>query len=265
MARINVDQKALTDPRFDLLARFLKASRHDALGRMIRVWNECQERESFTLPAALVGVIMGHRNGAKWVAESDLAEFVDENTLRIKGTEGRTDWLAAKRAAARANGSRGGRPTNRPKTNVGSSPDSPGFPAETPPAPAPAPAPAKKKRPSASSPGKPASKREPNPLFDAVAEITNSDPKATGGHVGKVAALLAKADPPYTPQDVREFARRFPDLCEWAGKDGRQTPTLGEVEKYIGYLRNPPQRGTPRLKGGFPTHDETVQREMGMI
>lgn len=108
---------------------------------------------------------------------------------------------------------------------------------------------------SSSAPGEPAKKkparsppkpRERNALFDALAEITGSDPHVTGSHVGRVRALLANADPPYTPEEVRDFGQRFPELCDWAAKEGRTRPTLGEVEKYIGRLRNPEYRTAPR-------------------
>ena len=140
MARVSVEQKSLTDPRFELLGRLLRSNRHDALGRMILVWNECQERSSYTLPAQLVGAIMGNRKGPSWVVEADLAEWSDDQNLRIKGTEGRVEWLAAKRERARANGQKGGRPKNQPGTNTGSSSVASGLQPETPPTPTPTPA-----------------------------------------------------------------------------------------------------------------------------
>ncbi len=158
MARVNVEQKALTDPRFDLLGRFLESTRHDALGRMVLVWNECQERNSYTLPERLVGAVMGDREGARWLVEADLAEWVDDDRVRIKGTEGRVEWLAAKRQTARANGQKGGRPSNQSKTNEEPTSVSHGFPSETPPAPAPAPAPEAKSLPLGTSRGGPRSR-----------------------------------------------------------------------------------------------------------
>lgn len=88
--------------------------------------------------------------------------------------------------------------------------------------------------------GKAKVERKPNPMFDAVAEITASEPASCGPHVGKIISLLADAVPPYTPDEVREFGRRFTELCPWAKKDGgRVRPTLGEVVKYIGGVRAP--------------------------
>ena len=139
MARISVEQKALTDSRFELLGKFLESNRHDALGRMILVWNECQERESYTLPERLVSAIMSDRDGSDWIVQADLAVWIDDETLRIKGTEGRTDWLGIKRQTARLNGKKGGRPKNQSRTNIGSPLITEENLCETPPTPTPTP------------------------------------------------------------------------------------------------------------------------------
>jgi hypothetical protein len=93
-----------------------------------------------------------------------------------------------------------------------------------------------------SAPSAPKAKRAQKPrprdeLFDALAEVTASDPALVGSQMGKLRADLGKADPPYTPEDVREFGRRFADLCPWAAEDGRTTPTLGELRNHLGKLR----------------------------
>jgi hypothetical protein len=79
-------------------------------------------------------------------------------------------------------------------------------------------------------------KREPDLLFDAIAEVTGTDPKASAGYVAKVRKALGEAEPPYTPEEVMEFGRRFKALCPYSAKEDR-LPNLGEVEKYIGKLR----------------------------
>lgn len=85
------------------------------------------------------------------------------------------------------------------------------------------------------TPGKPS--RQRSPLFDVVVEVTGADPVVTGSHVGKLAAALGKAEPPYTPDEVREFARRLGEFCSWAAREGRGRPTIGEIEKHIGLVR----------------------------
>lgn len=120
MARINVDQKALVDARYDLLGSLLGASRHDALGRMIVLWNQCLERGSYFLPVALVDAVMMGKGGV--VVAADLAEDAGDGTLRIKGTEGRIEWLHSARqngreggAAGAEHGKKGGRPPGNPQ------------------------------------------------------------------------------------------------------------------------------------------------------
>jgi hypothetical protein len=71
-------------------------------------------------------------------------------------------------------------------------------------------------------------------LFDAVAEVTASDPKASGSHIGRVCKLLRGADPPYTADDVRRWATIITQQWSFNGP-----PTLGMLEKYIGRVRAP--------------------------
>ena len=73
--------------------------------------------------------------------------------------------------------------------------------------------------------------RTRRPLFDAIAEVTGSSPKASGSFVAKVEKALKEEEPPYTPDEVREFGRRFWELCPWAARDGRERPELGEHRK----------------------------------
>jgi hypothetical protein len=78
--------------------------------------------------------------------------------------------------------------------------------------------------------------RPRDPLFDAVCEVTGSDPALNGDHAGKVTAALRKASPPYTPAEVR----RVPAAVRAAGLD--IPTTLGVVEKYAGWVRHPPAK-----------------------
>lgn len=111
---------------------------------------------------------------------------------------------------------------------------------------------------------KPKNPRPRNALFDAVAEVTGSDPDVVGKYVGKIASLLTKAQPPYTADDVREFARRFWEFCPYASNDNRERPTLGELEKNIGQLRAPkPPPQKPQPKRGSPaSRDDYVLNQL---
>jgi len=81
-------------------------------------------------------------------------------------------------------------------------------------------------------PKPPPKPRERDPLFDAIAEVTASDPKASGSHIGRVKKCLLQAEPPYTPEEVYKWA-------EMVRSEGWMTgiPTLGFLEKTIGRVR----------------------------
>lgn len=106
-----------------------------------------------------------------------------------------------------------------------------------------------------STPSAPLAKpRQRNPLFDAVATVTATDPITAGSLVGAVAAALARADPPYSVADVHEFARRFWEFCPWAAADARDRPTPKELQTHIGKLRAapaPPQTKHSRQAGSL--------------
>lgn len=148
MARINVDQKALSDPRFAVLAQALDLGHADhALGKMIRVWNECQERETYTLSEKVIGAIFGRPDAAEMLVLAELGsrnysgggKQVPAGLIRICGTKDRTDWLRERRKEGRKGGRKGGRP--RKPLGVDKNARQ-----ETPPAPAPAPASGKELR-----------------------------------------------------------------------------------------------------------------------
>ncbi|VTR92160.1 Uncharacterized protein OS=Blastopirellula marina DSM 3645 GN=DSM3645_24505 PE=4 SV=1 [Gemmata massiliana] len=87
---------------------------------------------------------------------------------------------------------------------------------------------------------KPAKEKKPrpcNPLFDALVEVTGSDPVVNGRYVGRVASLLASASPPYTPGEVHDFARDWRLLLPWAKPTEHPRLTLGIIEKHLPQLR----------------------------
>lgn len=156
MARVSVDDRVFSDARFDILGALLGESRHAAVGRMLRVWHECLERTSYTLPARVVAVHLGSPEGPDRLVEAELAEWAGDGVLRIRGTEGRIEWLEHKRETARANGAKGGRPrsekTKEKPTSVidgEPTPEPDRIPAETPLVPVIAPVTAKEKIPTA--------------------------------------------------------------------------------------------------------------------
>lgn len=119
MARVNVDSQALTDARFLILANLMGSDDPDlALGRMLRLWMQCTDRETPTLPPSIIiAVFRGAKDAPTWLVEADLAEPCQNGVFRIKGTSGRIEWLAKKRAngllyghLGAKHGIKGGRP-----------------------------------------------------------------------------------------------------------------------------------------------------------
>lgn len=119
MARVNVDQRALTDSRFTELGFHLRgeqvgqgfAAHALGLGVMIHIWNECQERGSHSLSALTLFAIshqlgMGHIKLDNALVVCELGEIKKNGDIRIKGTEGRIEWLEKRREE----GKKGGRP-----------------------------------------------------------------------------------------------------------------------------------------------------------
>lgn len=159
-----MEQKALTDSRFGRLGLMLVNEAYSeitmdtaqclGIGRMVKLWNECQERHSYTLSDDDLVVLLGHRNAAQILIDSGLGEREKRGIVRIKGTTGRIEWLANARnngPKGGEHGSKGGRPR---KTPQGVSEEPQGGLGEEgitkpPPAPAPAlpPAPAPTKEP----------------------------------------------------------------------------------------------------------------------
>jgi uncharacterized phage protein (TIGR02220 family) len=114
VARVNVDQHALTDARFSRLAELRGwADADHARGKMLRIWNETIHRGS-VLPVWLIEHHLG-RDSAKDLLECQLAQLVmlagesagvpaGDTLVRIRGTEGRTDWYEKKVKAAALGG-----------------------------------------------------------------------------------------------------------------------------------------------------------------
>jgi len=93
-------------------------------------------------------------------------------------------------------------------------------------------------------------------LFDAVAEVTGTDPMVSRSHIGRVCHLLVKANPPYTAAEVRAFGARYAELCPWS-VDKNIPLTLGVIEKHIGQLRTAKPAAKPRAGWGWkrPSND----------
>ena len=85
--------------------------------------------------------------------------------------------------------------------------------------------------------------RSPDLLFDAISEVCQADPATAGPQIGKVKAALLKANPPYTPEEVRQFGVEW-----WAWADRSAPPTVWALKERIGSVRG----GRPSDNGAKP-------------
>lgn len=102
MARVNVEQRALTDSRMVRLGRNLagqKIPTHIArslgIGWMAFIWNECQERGTCFLDRDTLETACGEfENAGQMLVEIELAEEVEQGIFRIRGTtQKNVEWL----------------------------------------------------------------------------------------------------------------------------------------------------------------------------
>jgi len=91
--RVNVDSKALADPRFARLGARLKMNRHEALGRCLVVWSAALGNRSARMSAADIDAHADRSGFAKAMVAVDLAQTNGKKKLRIRGVEPRVEWL----------------------------------------------------------------------------------------------------------------------------------------------------------------------------
>jgi hypothetical protein len=80
-------------------------------------------------------------------------------------------------------------------------------------------------------------------LFDAVADVTGSDPTLNGSRIGKLCSDLRKVEPPYTPEEVYRLAEM------WATKKLTFRITVESIRKFIGWTRAGPEVADDFLRG----------------
>lgn len=90
-APVRIESAAFSDPRIDLLGQLAGYSRYEALGRLAHLWSACTEKQLHVASESLVRACIGPA-GVQHMLDSEMAERVDGG-LRIKGTDGRIEWL----------------------------------------------------------------------------------------------------------------------------------------------------------------------------
>lgn len=105
MPRVNIEEQARKDPRFVVLGKKLNTTKFDALGRMIEVWAHCTENNSYFLCPEIIDACAELDGFHKLIllTEVGLAEQTSQG-IRIKGTEGRIEWLGKIREGAKKGG-----------------------------------------------------------------------------------------------------------------------------------------------------------------
>ncbi len=251
-ASVRIEDEAFSDTRIEMLGVLLGTSRYDALGRLAYLWRQCTAMGKDVLEKELVE----HHVKIEALVKSGMAEKIDEG-VRMKGARGRIEWLANKREVGKKVGPKGARYGGlggRPKEGAVTAAkgkarkDQPDTPA---PVSAPVPATAE---PSVEDPAKkPRAPRPRNEVFDAIVAVTLLDATTAGDLIGKVTAVLGKANPPYTAEEVHEFGRRFHEFCPWAKNP---VPTPSFLQQNIGLVRTKALPTAPPAQAGSSLADE---------
>lgn len=118
MARVAVEQRAMTDPRFAVLGRAIGGNRWEAIGRCLLVWNQCQESNQYALSPSIINALHDDltMDFAAAIVACGLGRVEGDGRVYVCGTPGRIEWLETQRR----NGAKGGRPRKgktQPKTD----------------------------------------------------------------------------------------------------------------------------------------------------
>jgi hypothetical protein len=101
--RVNVDSKAMKDPRFKRLGKALGVSWHEALGLCVEVWMYAYEQRSEFMKTEDVDAVVARDGFGAAMLKAELAE-VDRDRLRLRGVKKRIGYLTRQQESARAGG-----------------------------------------------------------------------------------------------------------------------------------------------------------------
>lgn len=100
-AAVRIEAMAFSDERMELLGELAGYNRHEALGRIARLWSYCTDKETDLVEETIIRAHMGLR-GVEAIVGAGLAESTPEG-VRLRGGE-RLFWLREKRENARKGG-----------------------------------------------------------------------------------------------------------------------------------------------------------------
>lgn len=213
MARVSVEQSALTDARFRTLGALAISKLPDkeishAVGIFMSmlVWNHCQETERYKLPAAEIDEFC--EGLSDFMVEAKLGKKRVNGFVYVCGTRGRIEWLKNRRKEGREGGKKGGRPRKSTETRRG-------LPGNTPLTPTLTPAPTTEKE---------------KTLIPSSAAASDA---VCGGNSGKPKTLKPASQTPYTREFLEFWAaypRKIGKGAAWkAWKQRKDRPKNGDM------------------------------------
>lgn len=123
MSGVRIEDDAFGDTRYDVLARACGLADADhARGKMARLWRQCTAESRYVLPVEDVESVLGE-NAVAGLERARLGEKV-RGGVRIRGTQGRIEWLGKLRDNGKF-GKLGGRPKGNPRGLARGIPDGP--------------------------------------------------------------------------------------------------------------------------------------------
>lgn len=106
MPAVRIEEEAFGDERYDDLAAAAGLADADhARGKMARLWRQCTLEGTYALHRITVERVLGPK-AIEALTFARLGELLDDGRVRVRGTEGRIEWLEK----VRAGGKKGGRP-----------------------------------------------------------------------------------------------------------------------------------------------------------
>ena len=102
MSAVRLDADAFGDPRIEYLAKLAGYSEYEALGRLAWLWRYCTARQLYALEPAIIESHLAIEADA--LVKAGLGEHSFDGRIRIRGTEGRIEWLAKLRVNSKAGG-----------------------------------------------------------------------------------------------------------------------------------------------------------------
>lgn len=99
MASVSVEFSVYSDPRYKLLGKLTRTDCFGAIGRVSALWMYCIERNVTSLSKTIVDAMASKKGYAEAMIQAELADPIegDDQMVRIRGTQGRIEYLAAAR------------------------------------------------------------------------------------------------------------------------------------------------------------------------